>query len=341
MGLQAQEAGHRAYMVEGQPITVSTTIPLEVQRALQINEHVRRGDWSVTELLDNPRCARLKRMFPEEKREDPATLVSAFIGSASHERLQRFTDKQDHMDTVTTEDPLLITTKDNRTVSGSCDFDKVHVMENGVVHLTIRDYKHWKTFKWGDDKWDDVFWQLQFYFLMKATQLRKNGVALNWTDEPVGLLQATIIFLDWNKRDAAVRRADYPPTSVVTLEFKPLPLQAIANKMRERINAHAALENVPEDQWPDATPEDVWNKLDAVKVYKPGSDRACAGGVFEPSKCGGNDMAMEAAKAKAQEVGGTAKACWLGRKRCASYCSVSGKCSTYQKYLTENPQDKE
>ena len=124
------------------------------------------------------------------------------------------------------------------------------------------------------------------------------------------------------------------------LETRPMPIQRIREFVRVKIRALLNLQEKPEVCWPDARPDDVWQRTEAVKVYRGGGARAVSGGVFRTSEYDSSEQAMAAAvrlrdqlradKVQEHEI----RVQKTDRRRCAAYCPVASKCSAYQSFLT-------
>lgn len=293
-------------------------IPDYIESVIRRNEHETKGDYSVTELLDAPRCARLKRQYPHLENDDALKNVSAMVGSAVHAWFESYFSKVAR-DSVSTEVEMLfgIPQVDGITISGSCDI-------YNHVTSTVEDIKNWKSYKWMDGDIWALVWQLRMYgyALMKSK---------NWS---VKQLRAVLFFTDWNKLDAARRGNKYPPASVVILEIPMVSTEEVEAFIEDRIRQHMLVRFCEEPFWPDAPEYATWDSVSSYKVFKNAdSSRAVSGGVYGINMKVEEPAMLEAANKHAAEIGGVVRRVSSGRKRCAEYCSVSGQCSTYQKYL--------
>ncbi len=312
---------------------VDSGLPQEYQKAMLINHYQKRGDYSVTELLDAPRCARLKQEHPEVE-TDAENLIHSVLGTAMHVYFDTHLEKS--TPGLYTEVPMSVKV-DGKTVTGT--FDEL-LLTN--THMFITDLKNWNVFKWMAGEWSKVYWQLNYYHYMLAHDPEVKAL---FSPNKQTVLRVVILFKDWNKRDADIHKDKYPPQRGVTVFFKPLPLPEVKKHLKARLNAHRALESVPEPEWPDAPADKVWQKCTAIKVYKKDNPKkAINGGVFSLSNYNGdfdkaNAQAYLLMKSKGEHDFFT-KEVWTERKRCERYCPVSEFCTTYRKHCAakNNPK---
>lgn len=308
------------------PVRATSDLPPNVRDVLYLDEHEVRGDFSVTQLLDHPRCVLLKRMYPDMVLDDVSGLVSSTAGKALH----HWFEIKLRGENVFTEQQVMIPVPEcGVTVSGTADI--VELIDTDPVRCIVSDLKHHKTWRWVSGDFTRLVWQLNLYYL--GLTHRYPGI--------VGrtILRGLMPFTDWNRLDAARLGTRYPEKPFMVLETRPLPVRHIAGFVRDRVRRLLDFQGRPEVLWPDAGEEDVWQRTEAVKVYKRGGSRAVSGGVFKPGDYDTREQATAAATHFRDELterkGGAyeIRVQKSDRRRCSAYCPVASMCTTYQNWL--------
>ena len=127
-------------------------LPAFLQDILSANTHVVPGDYSVTELLDAPRCVLLRRLHPGVDEQTPASQVPRLAGTALHSYLAA------RLPAAFTTEELLLHRIDSLDASLSGTVDAYSIAKDGTC--TILDFKHRKANAWTYRRFEDVVWQL-------------------------------------------------------------------------------------------------------------------------------------------------------------------------------------
>jgi hypothetical protein len=316
---------------EAPPITPSASTPDYIRAVLEGDDHQVSGDFSVTQLLEPPRCILLRLRHPELRLQDPASLVSCTAGKAMHLLFAQQLGAQG----FTTEDRILIPIPElQASVSGTVD--AYRLTGDGCLVL---DLKHKKTYEWEYRKFDRLVWQLNMYYY---------GLALRHP-EITGKtsLQGVYFFTDWNRMARAKAHGNYPEKQVMTITTAPLPIPRIHQFILERLRSLQDLKGRPESEWPDPDPGDVYQLPPVLRVWKANGGRAVNGGVFDAGDYASFADAMAAAAARREEMAGKCPADVFEirvdrheRRRCSTYCPVASECSTYQASLEHSARQK-
>jgi len=326
------------------PIAQELPPPQILLDAILHNDHETRGDFSVTQILEDPRCIVLKKEHPECVAEDAAKQVKAFIGTAVHNLIEkRVTALMDeNMKNCTfIEQPLHISMNGFK-ISGTADMVHVHKDPFNNQTLMITDWKNWGTTKYMLQDFSTAYWQLQIYSLMAR---HMKIIEDNNADK---FIRIVAIFSDWSKRSLMQFGDKYPQHQMIALQWHMLPEDRIIEFMSNKLDKIQAYQNMREEDRPDADSRSIWDGLKAVRVMKPDGKRAISGGVFE-AKPGISEEEVHAdAEAFKREKIQAGKYDDLicveerkGRIKCNGYCPVANLCTTYQKYLAEKTKEEE
>lgn len=265
-----------------------------------------KADLSVTELLQPPQLVQLVKKHWNDLEEDVSDKISALFGTAVHVVLEMANDKKDML-----VEERIHARIDGWDISGALDVQKLEI--DGTI---IQDYKVTKVWSVMNEKaeWEQ---QLNIYAWLVS---KMKGI-------PVKKAQIIAIIKDWSELEAGYK-ANYPETSVQTIDVSLWTMEAQTKFIRDRIHAHssAALATELEDPYEPCTPAEMWEKPTKYAVIKTGNKKATA--VFEDEN-EANAMAME--KGKGFEVVVRSGE----RTRCKRFCIVKDFCPQYQQYLKE------
>jgi len=307
-------------------------LPDFVKMGLLHNEHVTHGKYSVTELLDHPRCTALRKIHPDLKLDDPTKMAHAMNGTAVHAYWEKLLTQKCNPACIQCEVAVFFKINDI-DISGSIDIIHRKSIDLLINETTIIDIKNWTSYKWMQKDMADVIDQLNSYYY---------GYYLGKSPYNHQVKLGLLVFIrDWHR--GASHRKNYPPSSLMYLEFAPKPMEKIKENITKRVKLFEDYKNVNIDDYPDADDKATWSRLEAYRVYKVGGNNAIRGGVFRPEDYESNVECLAATEEKmnATQLANPKeeyyfKECNTERKRCAEYCPVADMCNTYQNSLKES-----
>jgi len=266
-------------------------LPDAVVKAVQ-NDPYTRGNAhvSVTALINKPpRAFVLEQQHAESLVEDVADRIFSLIGQVGHGILERSGAKG------IIEERYFIEIS-GWTVSGAVD----HYLD-GV----ISDYKFISAWKLQNRQVpEEYIAQLNCY----AELMREHG-------HEVTKLQIVAIYRDWSKPEAR-RSAEYPQQQAALFELPLWPREKVRSFLAERVRAFQRAAN---EELPECSPEERWEKPTVFAVMKEGAKRA---------------LKLYEREQDAIDHASTAKVLRVERRqgestRCELYCSVAPFCSQF------------
>ncbi len=273
-------------------------LPAPFVQAATYDSYHKVGDISITGLIKPPRVRILEKRHDAEITEDVSERVWLLLGSAVHAVLERI-DSDNHL-----LEERLTAEVDGWTISGKPD-----LLDPGGI---LTDWKVTSVFSFllGDKpEWTQ---QLNLYKWLYSQ-----------SNFEVSKLQIIAILRDWSK-NRAKREEDYPQTAIHTVEIPMLDIAAIDQTVRFLVHLHKTSEDLPDDQLPECTPAERWERPTTYAVKKEANIKAFR--VFE-------DEAQ--AKALLEEKGKG----WIVETRpgasirCQDYCLAAPFCNFYQATL--------
>lgn len=255
---------------------------------------------SATEILNSPRIVQLKRLHDAELEQDVSDMVWAIFGTAIHAVLEH--GKNDNHIV----EERLHAVVDGWSISGAIDLQVVE--DDGII---VSDYKTTSAWAVMNEKieWEQ---QLNIYAWLVETVKQK----------PVKALNIVAIIRDWSRKDM---RENYPVAPLQEINISLWSYEDRTRFISERIAQHAAALFAVEtnDDLPECTPEQMWEKPMMWAVKK-------VGGVRAKNVCYTEEEANEklelAGKNHFIEVRPGE------RTRCANYCSVKDFCGQWKQY---------
>jgi hypothetical protein len=265
---------------------------------------------SVTELLGSPRIVQLKRRHWDELEQDASEMVWSLFGTAIHHILEHG-KAENHVI-----EQRLHAKVDGWHISGAIDLQVI--TPEGIE---ISDYKTTSAYKVmaGSMDWEE---QLNIYAYLVESQKKV----------PVTKIQIVAIVRDWSAREAAYKEG-YPKAPIVVIDIPLWPFENREQFIRDRITAHsdATFAQETDEELPECTPKDMWERPRSFAIMKDGGVRAKS---VHASK-------EEAEKAWA-EIKDYTKYKIIERPgervRCQGYCQVSKFCSQYQQFLNQSKE---
>ena len=286
-------------------------LPETICNAVNRPTYTKEGaNMSVTELLGSPRIVQLKRRHWDELEQDASEMVWSLFGTAIHHILEHG-KAENHVI-----EQRLHAKVDGWHISGAIDLQVV--TPEGIE---ISDYKTTSAYKVmaGSMDWEE---QLNIYAYLVESQKKV----------PVTKIQIVAIVRDWSAREAAYKEG-YPKAPIVVIDIPLWPFENREQFIRDRITAHsdATFAQETDEELPECTPKDMWERPRSFAIMKDGGVRAKS---VHASK-------EEAEKAWA-EIKDYTKYKIIERPgervRCAGYCQVSKFCSQYQQFLNQSKE---
>jgi hypothetical protein len=287
-------------------ITNKFNLPDAIMRLAQKPSYSKgAAHLSVTEMMNSPQISIMRRKYDDQIEVDVSTLVFSMYGTAFHNMLEKHPGPNDIVE------ERLYAEFDGWHISGAID---VQTVTEAGIEIT-----DWKTVGvWAvqnpKPEWEQQLnvyaWLVEY---LKAT--------------PVTKLSIVAILKDFKQQEADTR-ANYPASSIITIDIPLWSMERREEYIRERIHLHSEARFAEETGavLPPCTSEEMWEK---ETVYALKKDKAVRAKSLHAS--------MEEAEAALEEAG---KGFYIEtrpgeRTRCKSYCQVSKFCKQYQTYLEE------
>lgn len=271
-----------------------------------LNDKYSRGDadYSATDLINAPRIVHLKRRHDAEIEEDVSERVWSLFGRAVHSVLESADVKNAIQEERIHADLL------GRTVSGASDLYE--------ASGKISDYKTTSVFTamYGSrtKEWTE---QLNIYGWL----FRTIGFEVN-------ALEIVVMYKDYRASEAK-RMSDYPPAPVETIAIELWPLEKQQAYIEERLQLMIDNEEVSDDELPECSTEETWEKAPKWAVMKTGNQKAS-------KVCDSEEEANAwiASQKKPEQFTFDYRA--PARTRCESYCPASAFCSQFAAWKAEH-----
>jgi len=286
-------------------------LPETIMLALHRPTYTKEGaNMSVTELLGSPRIVQLKRRHWDELEQDASEMVWSLFGTAIHHILEHG-KAENHLI-----EQRLHAHVDGWHISGAIDLQVI--TPEGIE---ISDYKTTSAYKVMAGSMD---WEEQLNVYAYLVELQKKV--------PVTKIQIVAIIRDWSGREAAYKEG-YPKAPIVVLDIPLWPFENREQFIRDRITAHsdATFAQETDEELPECTPKDMWERPRSFAIMKDGGVRAKS---VHTSK--------EEAEAAWSEIKDYTKYQIVERPgertRCSGYCQVSKFCSQYRQFLNQSKE---
>ena len=165
-----------------------------------------------------------------------------------------------------------------------------------------------------------------------------------WLRELQGLktkaISITFILRDWFR--AQIVQQGYPPAPAQTMDVAVWPMARTAEFAGRRTLDHLHAEALPDDELPECTPTEMWEKPESWAVIREGGARAKKVYRFDAFPPGTDrevvlmaaeaDVALSNDKLKKNEKPYSVEHRPGERTRCALYCDARGHCSQFKEY---------
>jgi hypothetical protein len=215
-----------------------------------------------------------------------------------------------------TTEQRIVTLVDGVLVHGAFDLRKEGVLDDYKV---VPIYQYEKAMAGDKPEW--------------AQQL--NGGRWLLASEGIEIKQLRIIALlkDW--MSSMTKQSDYPQKNVQVVEFPLWPMPEIDAWMRERVKAHISAATMSDDELPECTPEEMWEKPEAWAVQRKGGLRAAK--LHRVKGQEGYALATADAEARNKKLKKSEQPFEVihrpgERTRCERFCAAAPFCEPFQAY---------
>jgi hypothetical protein len=258
------------------------------------------GDYSVTTLLKPPRIVMLEKRHGLEAERSIKSVVGAFLGTGIHAVFERNLRLMAVLDDKYELERSVYDKINGRLIAGRFD-----ILYDGKELWDIKTCQTWK--KIFDPNMDEWHQQLNIYSYL----LHRRGI-------DVDSLNVLAVYKDWRKM-MALRDRNYPQEQVVEYQLAKWPLEMQETFLYDRIEVMKQCEDLPDEELPECTREDMWAKPTKYAVMKNKKAKR-ATRVYDT---------MEEAETHAATKGGFVEIRRGERTRCDTYCSINQFCSQY------------
>jgi len=284
-------------------LTNKHALPESIINVLKRPEYSKgKAHLSVTQLLNSPKIVALTEKHWSDLEQDAADMVWSLFGTAIHKVLEHGKDDNHIVE------QRIHAEIDGWNISGAIDLQIVN--DKGV---DIRDYKTTSAWAVMNEK---VEWEHQLNMYAYLVERVKRV--------PVTSVGIVAIIRDWSRRDAA-NKEEYPQAPIKEIPIRLWSFEERQAFVMERVHKHAeasfAMET--EQDMPDCTPQEMWEKSAMWAVKKTGGVRAKS---VHQSEAEANAALAELGKGYEIEVRPGS------RTRCETFCPVSQYCNQYQAY---------
>lgn len=218
-------------------------------------------DYSATSLIRTPREVILTKRHRNEIVPDAHRLWYTFTGTAFHEQLEKgLKDNPRYVlehRFVVTDEIEIGGNKYTVTVGFKPDnYDK--------ETCTLYDYKETTTYIHGLEAKKEWEQQLNLY----ARILELHGF-------PVKAIKALVIYRDWRKASGQYKtEEEYPQSPVAEFDVPLWTKQQQDDYYRWRLQEMIKYTDTPDDELPECSSEDTWEKPSVFAIYKPGATKS-------------------------------------------------------------------
>lgn len=300
--------------------TNNNNLPTPLFLALKGDEHVRRSDISVTELIKAPRELWLSRRHDKEIVVDVSDRVWAMAGQMMHLVIEHAA-KRDKRGVSEMYVPFDVKGPRGAWKVG-CRID--HIDEDTQGKMTVTDWKFVSVWSYIFEK-DNGFVKPDY-----ERQMNIYDYALtepeHFTRGDIKGLQIAYIFRDWKKGDLdkAIQYGNvYPPAQIVIVPVRRWDRSEQKRYINERVALHQEAEHLADEALPVCSAEERWERGEAFAVMKPGRKTA---------------LKVLGSAAEARAFIGAEKGLAIEHRRgrsikCEQYCGAAPFCSFYREMM--------
>lgn len=323
--------------------------PEPIVRAMDFSGYTKRGDISVTTLIDSPKVNILKTT--QQYYEDISDMIWSLRGQALHVVLERSSLEIDKFDIDNALQARYIAEKQMEI-----EFEGVKITGTAdqicmVNPETLYDYKDtsvWKVIKCKKDI-DTVTNQIIYVPVGDAClDWKKQTNIYAWMLRKkyniiVKKIRILVFLKDWKKQDM-YRNSDYPERAIIMVDIPIYNDEVVEAYIKNRLNLHKAHNKLYReggiDNVPECEPEQRWKKDDTWKIMKDLKATKSS----KNFSISGTDKEKEVQKIMAQhyleDFKTRNKDAYIKitpgfEGRCMDYCPVNSLCNYYKKIVTE------
>jgi len=286
---------------------------LEVER----QHYHSMGDYSVTTLLNPPRIVHLEKRYGHLVVPTVKSQIAAFMGSGIHDRAEKnlktmsFFDKKYMCERTISLDVL------GRLITGRFDilYDQKELWD-------IKTAKTWKIVF--DPELTEWVQQQNIYRYILAVR------GIN-----VESLNILCFYKDWQEGNS-LRSSTYPQAPVVAYSLPMWTLEDTENFLRERVQLMVDNEQVEDDDLPECTREERWERFsDGARVKYAVLKSKDSGRAYRVFEHKGEAIAC-AKDAKGIDISkGYLEIRYAKRTRCEDWCKTADHCHYFRTYMSK------
>jgi hypothetical protein len=273
------------------------------------------SDYSATQIIKSPKLVQLNARYGHKVQMDMAKSVPSFIGNGVHHEFENMLKRANDPDYMV--ERRLVDTICGRRLSGM--FDILHKKQDMYDIKTCKTWKYVKNYP----EFEEWTQQQNIYsYLLRTT-----------TDIKPRNLYIIAMFLDWSQGKAMQYGGTYPQEHTLLIKLDHWSEQKQLAYITERLELHKAAEGMKDNEIPECTFDERWEKPTVYKCMKSKDAKRSS------KNCDSEQEAEDYINAKLS--GKQAKA-WQQayiqavpgeRTRCEHWCGVNEWCDSYINYI--------
>lgn len=287
------------------------------------NRYQSSGDYSVTDLINPPRVVALRKRHGDQVDQPLSAIIPALIGTFIHEGFEKYlrmwVDQTGYEHYVFEKE--LLQEINGRKISGRFDL---------MDGPDIFDWKSCKTWKKVFDP-NMIEWHQQQNLYAYLCHLE---------GRPIDSINIIAVYKDWQENQA-LRSHEYPQQQIEEYKLELWPWEKTEAYLNERLDLHMACEEVPDDDLPQCTREERWERFQGGHTveYAIMKTRDAKRATKVVRTCL-DDAYIEAKKTKGISNEAVIEIRYSKRLRCDKYCSVNSLCNHYKHYAEAHASGK-
>jgi len=290
-------------------------VALEAQRKYGIDpQDVLMGkvpNISMTSLIRPVRMRALERRHNDRIIQDVSDSIWTLFGQGIHSALERAVNTPDHV-----KEQRVVVLLDGVLVHGAFDLRRDTILDDYKV-TTITAYE--KALAGEKSEWEQ--------------QLNGGRWLLAQEGVVIDRLRIIAILRDWMSSQAM--QEGYPKKNVQIVEMPVWTLQDAQEWLRSRVSAHMAASTLSDEELPECTEHEMWEKPEAWAVTRKGATRAAK--LWRVKGPEGMALADADAKARNEKLKKGQEPFEVEhrpgeRTRCERFCLAAPFCDSYQAY---------